>query len=156
VPDADYEQQLEGENEALRAEVAAQAGEIERLTRQIIELEQRLNQGSKNSSLPPSSDSPKQQAEATKTRSDRRAAAKVRRKEEVERRRGKQPGPAGQNLAMKAIPDKVVVHEPTSCSSCGKDLGAAGEEDFELVFPCAFRRFRPPVPVETGQVHEDR
>ena len=92
MPDADREQQLEGENEALRAEVAAQAGEIERLTRKIIELEQRLNQGSKNSSLPPSSDSPKQQAEATKTRSDRRAAAKARRKDEVERRRGKQPG----------------------------------------------------------------
>ena len=40
-------------------------------------------------------------------------------------------GAAGQNLAMKAIPDKVVLHEPTSCSSCGEDLGAAGEEGFE-------------------------
>jgi transposase len=130
VSDADREQ-LEAENEALRAQNAQQAGEIEHLTRKISELEQRLNQGSKNSSLPPSSDSPKQQAEATKTRADRRAAAKANRKGEVERRRGKQPGAPGQNLAMKAVPDKVVPHAPTSCTSCGEDLSAPGDEGFE-------------------------
>jgi hypothetical protein len=130
VSDADRKQ-LEAEIEALRAENAQQASEIERLSRKITELEQRLNQGSKNSSLPPSSDSPKQQAEATKTRSDRRAAAKAKRKDEVERRRGKQPGEPGQNLAMKAVPDKVVTHEPTNCSSCGEDLSEAGEEGIE-------------------------
>ena len=83
-----------------------QAGEIERLSRKIAELEQRLNQGSKNSSLPPSNNSPSQQAEATKTRADRRAEAKAKRKDEVERRRGKQPGAPGQNLAMKTVPDR--------------------------------------------------
>jgi hypothetical protein len=41
--------------EALRAQNAQQASETEHLTRRITELEQRLNQGSKNSSLPPSS-----------------------------------------------------------------------------------------------------
>ena len=130
MSDADREQ-LEAENEALRAQIAAQAGVIEHLTRKISELEQRLNQGSKNSSLPPSSDSPKQQAEATKTRADRRAAAKANRKGEVERRRGKQPGAPVQNLAMKAVPDKVVPHAPPHCTSCGEDLSAADEEGFE-------------------------
>jgi len=124
VPDADREQHLEAENASLRAE-------IEHLTRKITELEQRLNQGSKNSSLPPSSDSPKQQAEATKTRADRRAAAKAKRKDEVERHRGKQPGAPGQNLAMRAVPDEIALHEPTSCTSCGEDLGSADDEGFE-------------------------
>ncbi len=131
MSDADREQQLEGENAVLRAEVAAQAVEIEHLTRKVFELEQRLNLGSKNSALPPSKDSPKHQAEATKTRSDRRAAAKAKRKGEVERRRGKQPGAAGQNLEMTTVPDKVVTHEPTSCSSCGEDLSARDEEGIE-------------------------
>lgn len=131
MSDAGREQELQAEIEVLRAQNAKQAGEIERLTRKITELEQRLNQGSKNSSLPPSSDSPKQQAEATKTRSDRRAEARAKRKGEVERRRGKQPGAAGQNLAMKTIPDKIVLHEPTSCSSCGEDLSEVGDEGFE-------------------------
>jgi len=60
VPDPGRKQ-LEAELEALRAEnaqqageITAQAGEIERLIRKVTELEQRLNQGSKNSSLPPS------------------------------------------------------------------------------------------------------
>ncbi|MHB8437520.1 MAG: IS66 family transposase [Acidimicrobiales bacterium] len=130
MSDTDREQ-LEAELEALRAENAQQAGEIERLTRKITELEQRLNQGSKNSSLPPSSDSPKQQAEATKTRADRRAEAKAKRKGEIERRRGKQPGAPGQNLAMKAVPDEIVTHEPTNCSSCGEDLSEVDEEGIE-------------------------
>ena len=125
MSDADREQQLEGENAVLRAEVAAQAVEIEHPTRKVVELEQRLNLGSKNSALPPSKDSPKHRAEATKTRSDRRAAAKAKRNGEVERRRGKQPGAPGQNLEMTSVPDKVVTHEPTNCSSCGEDEGTA-------------------------------
>jgi transposase len=131
VSDADREQHLEAENEALHAKIAAQAAEIEHLIRKVSELEQRLNQGSKNSSLPPSSDSPKQQAEATKTRADRRAGAKAKRRDEVERHRGKQPGAPGQNLAMRTNPDKIVDHEPTSCTSCGEDLSAVDDEGFE-------------------------
>ncbi|MHB8318882.1 MAG: IS66 family transposase [Acidimicrobiales bacterium] len=130
MSDADYKKQLEAEIEVLRAENAQQVSEIERLTRKVSELEQRLNQGSKNSSLPPSSNSPKQRAEATKTRADRRAAAKAKRKR-VERRRGKQPGAPGQNLSMKAVPDKVVTHEPANCSSCGEDLSEIEEEGIE-------------------------
>ena len=80
MSDADREQQLESQLAALCERNAAQAGEIERLSRKITELEQRLSQGSKNSSLPPSKDPPKQQAEATKMRADRRAEAKAERK----------------------------------------------------------------------------
>lgn len=131
MSDTGREQHLQAENEALRSENAQQASEIEHLTRRITELEQRLNQGSKNSSLPPSSDSPGQRAEATKTRADRRAEAKAQRKGELERRRGKQPGAPGQNLSMREVPDAIVDHEPTSCRSCGEDLGSAETEGFE-------------------------
>jgi transposase len=131
VSDPDREQLLQAENEVLRAENVRQLGEIERLSRKVTELEQRLNQGSKNSSLPPSSDSPKQQAEATKKRAERRAEAKAKRKDGVERRRGKQPGAPGQNLEMKAVPDMIVPHLPTCCSSCGEDLSEADDEGFE-------------------------
>ena len=122
MSDADREQRLGTENEALRAENAKQAEQIELLTRKVTELEQRLNQGSRNSSLAPSSDSPKQQAEATKTRSERRAAEKAKRKDEVERRRGKQAGAPGKNLSMSAVPDVIIDHLPTNCESCGENL----------------------------------
>jgi hypothetical protein len=61
---------LEAEIESLRELTAAQSVEIERLTRTVAELTRRLDKGSKNSSLPPSTDSPKHQAQATKTRAD--------------------------------------------------------------------------------------
>jgi len=131
VADAGGEQDLAAQNEALRATNAVQAVEIERLTRKIAELEERLNQGSSNSSLPPSADSPKQQADATKKRADRRAEAKAQRRGELERRRGKQPGAPGQNLPMAAVPDNIVPHAPTSCASCGDDLSAVVPEGFE-------------------------
>ncbi len=131
MSDAGGEQDLAAQNEALRATNAVQAVEIERLTRKIAELEERLNQGSSNSSLPPSADSPKQQADATKKRADRRAEAKAARKGELERRRGKQPGSPGQNLPMVAVPDSIVPHPPTSCISCGDDLSSAHDEGFE-------------------------
>jgi transposase len=97
----------------------------------ITELEQRLDKGSKNSSVPPSADSPKKRAEATKTRADRRAEVKAKRKDDVERRRGKQPGTPGANLAMRPDPDEIVNHLPTNCGSCGDDLADAPVEDTE-------------------------
>ena len=116
---------FEAENEALREQNAAQAAEIERLTRMVVELTRRLDRGSKNSSSPPSADSPKHQAEATKTRAERRAEAKVKRRDEVVRNRGKQPGAPGQNLAMVPDPAEVIDHEPTCCVACGEDLADA-------------------------------
>jgi transposase len=130
MSDEDRER-LEAENEALREQVTTQAVEIERLTRMVDELTKRLDQGSKNSSSPPSADSPRHQAEATKTRAERRAEAKANRKDEVERNRGKQPGAPGQNLSMRSDPDKTVDHEPTSCVSCGDDLADAPVEGIE-------------------------
>jgi len=122
---------LAAENEALREQNAAQSVEIERLTRMVDELTRRLDKGSKNSSSPPSADSPRQQAEATKTRAERRAEAKANRRDEVERNRGKQPGAPGQNLSMRPDPDEIVDHEPTCCVSCGDDLGDAPIEGIE-------------------------
>jgi transposase len=130
MSDEDRER-LEAEIESLRERTAAQAGEIERLTRMVAELSRRLDKGSKNSSLPPSADSPKHQAEATKTRADRRAEAKAKRRDEVDRNRGKQPGAPGQNLSMRPDPDEIVDHEPTCCVSCGEDLADVPTESIE-------------------------
>jgi transposase len=130
MSNADRER-LEAELEGLRAENMVLASEVERLTRMVADLTRRLDKGSKNSSFPPSSDSPRHQAEATKTRADRRAEAKAKRKDEVERNRGKQPGAPGQNLSMRPDPDETVDHEPTSCVSCGDDLADAPVEGIE-------------------------
>jgi peptidoglycan hydrolase CwlO-like protein len=91
MSDADPEQLLEAEAEALRAENAALvgeiavlhvdnaalAGEVEGLCRRVDELTHRLSKGSKNSSALLSADSAKNKAEATKTRAARRAGAKA-------------------------------------------------------------------------------
>src|ERR1035441_3074829 len=121
---------LEAENEALREQNAAEAAATDRLTRMVDELTRRLDKGSKNSSIPPSADSPKHQAEATRTRAERRAEAKAKRRDEVERNRGKQPGAPGQNL-LRPDPDEIVDHEPTCCVSCGEDLADVPTESIE-------------------------
>jgi len=138
MSDPNREGLLEAENEALRAENAALAVEVESvraenadLTRRVDELSRRLDKGSKNSSMPPSSDSPKNKAEATNTRADRRAEAKQMRRDEVERNRGKQPGAPGANLSMRPDPDEIVDHVPTHCGSCGDDLAEARIEGIE-------------------------
>jgi transposase len=138
MSDPNREDLLEAENEALRAENAALVGEVAvvraenaELTRRVDELSRRLDKGSKNSSMPPSSDSPKHKAEATRTRAERRAEAKAKRKDEVERNRGKQPGAPGANLAVRPDPDEIVDHLPTHCGSCGDDLTDASVEATE-------------------------
>ena len=113
---------LRGENALLASEVEVVRGENSALARRIDELTHRLDKGSKNSSLPPSADSPKHKAEATKTRAERRAEAKAKRKDDVECNRGKQPGAPGANLAMRPDPDEIIDHVPTQCGSCGDDL----------------------------------
>jgi len=119
-------------NEELRARVAVQAEEIERLKSKIAELERMIGRSSKNSSLPPSSDSIKDKAEATKDRAERRAAAKAARKEEVARKRGKQPGAPGANLMKREDPTSVIDHEPQCCAGCGADLSGAPVEAIEV------------------------
>jgi len=130
VPDAEREQ-LEAEVDALREQNVTLTGEVARLTRRVDELTRLISKGSKNSSAPPSSDSPKNRAEATKTRADRRAEAKAKRRDDVDRRRGKQPGAPGANLAMRPDPDEIVDHEPSNCGSCGDDLSDAPVDGIE-------------------------
>ena len=124
---------LTAENEALREEIGVLRRELdgarqenEVLSGRIAELEARLGQSSRNSSLPPSSDSPKSRAE-------RRAAAREQQKtraKDEKRSRGKQPGAPGANLQMHETPDEVVTHEPERCASCGEDLSSAPVESF--------------------------
>ena len=121
---------LVAQNDLLRVENASLAAEIELLTRKIAELEQRLKKSSRNSSLPPSSDSPGERAEARQSRAERRAEER-RQAKEAARRRGKQPGAEGQHLARRVDPDEIVVHEPEHCSSCAKELSSSQAEGFE-------------------------
>ena len=122
---------LAGTVERLQAENSSFGGEVERLTRRVDELTHRLDKGSKNSSIPPSSDSIEHKAEASKTRAQRRAEAKAKRKGDVQRNRGKQPGAPGANLSMRPDPDDTVEHPPTHCGCCGDDLAGAPIEATE-------------------------
>jgi len=140
MSDSNREGLLEAEVEALRAENAALAVEVDRLTRRVDELSRRLDKGSKNSSMPPSSDSLQHKAEATKTRAERRAEAKAKRRDDVERNRGKQPGAPGTNLAMRPDPDEIVDHEPTHCGSCGNDLAPMRPSRGWSAARCSIRR----------------
>lgn len=92
---------LREENLALKAKVA--------------ELEARLNQNSRNSSKPPSSDSPFV-----------KPAPKSLRAKGV-RRPGRPAGQDGVTLEQVACPDLVVEHEPELCSCCGAGLGSRPE-----------------------------
>jgi len=103
------------ENTADRAESGAT---IDRFEKRVDRLEQenqtlrsRLDNDSKNSSKPPSSDS------FRKPTSRNRSLF-----ESSGRARGKQPGSAGVSLATTSRPDRVLRHEPTTCRGCGSSL----------------------------------
>ena len=137
-------QALRDELEASEAQIAALGQEIETLKATVAELEARLSQDSRNSSLPPSSDSPKSRAE-------RRAAAREKAKAQAigeQRARGHQPGAPGSNLSMREVPNEVIPHEPGPCSSCGADLSSALLEGFS-----ARQVFDTPHPVLTCIEH---
>lgn len=101
--------------EELAALVVLQAAMIESLSAEVVELwsrvaelERRLGQNSKNSSLPPSSD---------------RFSGKGKRPPRGRGRKpGKQPGTPGAGLEMSADPDEIIDHVPTGCGGCGADL----------------------------------
>jgi len=80
---------------------------IEQLQQRVAELEERLNQNSRNSSQPPSSDPPHAPIRPTRTPSGRKA--------------GGQPGHAGQTRSLKPSDQvqRVVDLRPTSCGTCG-------------------------------------
>lgn len=95
--------------EELEALVASQATLIEELRGQVAELRGRLDQNSRNSSRPPSSDGYEKPA----PKSLRRPSG---------RKPGGQPGHPGRHLQRVERPDEVILHVPESCDACGGDL----------------------------------
>ena len=105
--------------------VAAQAQQIEllkaenaMLRERVAELERRLDQNSRNSSRPPSSDG-----------LDKPSPKSLRRKSG--RKPGGQHGHRGQTLEQVADPDEVIGHEPAACAGCGGDLVGAVQAGVE-------------------------
>jgi transposase len=105
--------------EELAALVVRQADRIERFEAEVAELRRQLGQNSRNSSKPPSSDSP-----FTKP-----APRSLRRK--CGRKPGGQSGHPGSTLALVANPDQRLRHEPGPCTGCGADLSDAPEVGVE-------------------------
>ena len=96
--------------------------EIQRLTDQVLELQEQLGQNSSNSSKPPSSDNPGNQAD------DKR---KKRNKRKKQRKRGGQKGHRGNHRAL-LPPDQVarfVDHFPEQCESCWRNLPHTPDSD---------------------------
>ena len=96
-----------------------QAERIEQLEVEVGELRRRVGQNSRNSSKPPSSDSP-----FTKP-----APRSLRRRRG--RKPGGQPGHSGSTLALVANPEERRRHEPGPCTGCGADLRDAPEVGVE-------------------------
>lgn len=112
------------ELEALVAKLEARIVEQDRV---VAELRERLDQNSRNSSKPPSSDGYAKPA-AKKDRSLRRRS---------ERKPGGQEGHEGAHLERVEVPDAEVLHEPEACNCCGRDLEGAervkdGEESRQV------------------------
>jgi transposase len=134
--------QLEAENAALRAAIAALEAEVERLRRE-------LGRHSGNSGKPPSSDTITErqaQNEERLSRAERRrrgrAAAKKLAEGKPKCSPGKQPGDPGASLRQVEDPDAVEVHAPGCCGGCGADLDDAVVVDVEArqVFDLPTRR----------------
>jgi transposase len=105
--------------EELAALVAVQAERIAQLQAEIAELRRQLGQNSRNSSKPPSSDSPfaKPAPKSLRARSSHKP--------------GGQKGHPGSTLAQVAHPDEMLRHEPGPCGGCGGDLANAPEVGVE-------------------------
>ena len=88
---------------------------VEALRAQVAELTARLGQNSRNSSKPPSLDSP---FVKPAVKSLRRMSG---------RRPGGQQGHPGSTLAQVADPNERLRHEPGPCAGCGADLAQAAE-----------------------------
>lgn len=94
-------------------------GMVEALQAEVAELKRQVGQNSRNSSKPPSSDSP-----FTKP-----APKSLRRKSG--RQPGGQPGHPGSTLALVADPNERLRHEPGPCAGCGADLADAPQVGME-------------------------
>jgi transposase len=107
------------ENGELRALVERLTARLDVLEAENAELRRRLGQNSRNSSKPPSSDSP---FAKPAPRSLRRRTG---------RKPGGQAGHAGSTLAQVADPHERLRHEPGWCGGCGADLSGAPEVGME-------------------------
>jgi transposase len=97
--------------EVLAALVVSLRGELARAQERIAELEERLRQTSRNSSVPPSADGlakPPPRSRSLRKKSGRKP--------------GGQDGHPGQTLAQVAKADREERHEPGWCSRCGAGL----------------------------------
>jgi transposase len=103
----------------LAAEVASRDEVIAGLRAEVAELKRQLGQNSRNSSKPPSSDSP---FVKPAPRSLRRRGG---------RKPGGQPGHPGSTLALVDNPNERKRHEPDGCAGCGADLTGAPEVGME-------------------------
>ena len=105
--------------EELAALVVRQAEQIELLKAEVAELRRQLGQDSRNSSKPPSSDSPftKPAPRSLRGKSGRKP--------------GGQPGHPGTTLALVEHPNERKRHEPGPCSGCGANLADAPEVGME-------------------------
>lgn len=105
--------------EELAAENAELRAAVEALRVQVAELKRQLGRSSRNSSQPPSADSPftKPDPKSLRRRSGRRP--------------GGQQGHPGSTLAQVADPDEQVRHEPGPCAGCGAELADAPEVGME-------------------------
>jgi hypothetical protein len=87
------------------------------LTERVARLERLVSRNSKNSGMPPSKDDgPGRSPPAEQPAAPERTPA---------RRRGKQKGAPGMQLAWSAVPDDTVAHHPAGICECGQDLAAA-------------------------------
>ena len=101
------EQLSELDKEALIEIVLEQSSRLLALETRVLDLEARLAKNSKNSSKPPSSDPPFDNA-APKPKSTRKS--------------GGQPGHKGHGLSCVQCPDHRQIHAPESCIHCGFSL----------------------------------
>ena len=107
----------------LEALVASLTEQVARLTRQVELLTEKLEQNSKNSNRPPSSDPP--------GRTGRRGSRKKRSKNKSKRKRGGQPGHAGSHRAL--LPSEQVTEFvevfPPQCENCWNPLPRIPEQE---------------------------
>ena len=109
---------LPRENGALRTVVEALTARSDALQAENAELKRWLGQDSRNSSKPPSSDSPFVKPAPRLVRRDGREP-------------GGQPGHPGSTLEQVADPHERRRHEPGPCTGCGGDLSGASEVGIE-------------------------
>lgn len=108
-------EELAAENAQLRAENAELRAMMAAVRDEVAELKHQVGQNSRNSSKPPSSDSPftKPAPKSLRHRSGRKP--------------GGQPGHPGSTLALVDNPNERKRHEPGRCGGCGERLADAPE-----------------------------